>query len=194
MSGSRIMVDLETLGNVPGSVICALGAVKFDTELGVYASFYERISQASCVRLGLTMDADTVLWWMQQAEAARAELWAPGRWPLADVLTGFSMWAGEVSELWGCGASFDCALLAAAYRAAAVPPPWKFWQERCFRTTKSWLRGADSLEPSRAGTHHHALDDAAHQARWLLGIEAKLTESRGLAGLVRMIASEGTAG
>ena len=45
------MLDLETLGNKPGSVIVAIGAVKFGGG-EIIDSFYERVDAESCVNLG----------------------------------------------------------------------------------------------------------------------------------------------
>ncbi len=168
MNLTRVMVDLETLGKRPGSIIFALGAVKFG-EGKILAEFYERIDPESCERLGLKMDVDTVLWWMKQSDAARAEVLLPGR-PLTEVLTEFSTWVGDLeAEMWGNGATFDNSLLVAAYECIPLPLPWKFPNDRCFRTVRS-------LHPERpflrTGTRHNALDDARNQALHLMALEA----------------------
>lgn len=71
---NRIMVDLETLGTAPGSVILSIGAVRFDVEEGLLDEFYVNIDVESSQRLGLTIDGATVMWWMKQSDAARAKL------------------------------------------------------------------------------------------------------------------------
>ena len=154
------MLDLETLGNSPGSVIVALGAVKFG-EGEITATFYERIDPESCVAAGLQMDCATVLWWLRQADQARLEITKPGK-PLPEVLTSFAAWIGaDDVELWGNGAAFDNVVLASAYDATGIPRPWKFWNDRCYRTLKSLH---PEIPVERSGTHHHALDDATSQA------------------------------
>src|SRR4051812_3766510 len=64
-----IMIDLETLGTLPGSVILSIGAVAFD-ELSVApgAGFYKVISTISCESCGLTKDEATEKWWLDQGE------------------------------------------------------------------------------------------------------------------------------
>ena len=74
---SRIMVDLETLGTAPGSVILSIGAVRFDVEKGLLDEFYVNIDVESSQRLGLTIDGDTVMWWLKQSDAARAKCRTP---------------------------------------------------------------------------------------------------------------------
>ena len=158
------MLDLETLGNKPGSVIVAIGAVKFGNG-GIIDSFYVRVDAESCVAAGLKLDVSTVLWWLTQSDAARLEITKPGQL-LTAVLICFAEWVGDKdAEVWGSGAAFDNALLAAAYDATGTPRPWKFSNDRCYRTVKNLY---PDVPLARAGTHHNALDDAESQARHLM--------------------------
>lgn len=163
---TRIMLDLETLGNKPGSVIVAIGAVKF-SDGEITSSFYERVDPESCVATGLRMDSATVMWWLRQADEVRLEITRPGK-ELLEVLSAFALWIGsDDAEVWGNGAAFDNVILAAAYDSTGLERPWKFWNDRCYRTLKS-LR--PDVPMDRAGTHHNALDDAESQARHLMAI------------------------
>lgn len=160
------MLDLETLGNKPGSVIVAIGAVKF-SDGEITSSFYELVDPETCVSAGLRMDSATVMWWLKQADEARLEITKPGK-DLREVLIAFASWIGsDDAEMWGNGAAFDNVLLAAAYDSTGMERPWKFWNDRCYRTLKS-LR--PDVPMDRAGTHHNALDDAESQARHLMAI------------------------
>lgn len=165
------MVDLETLGTEAGAVILSLGAVRFG-DGGVTEEFYQRIDLASAVAAGLVMDPATVLWWLGQSEAARAEILLPGE-PLGNVLKDFQEWLGwnYQGELWGNGSDFDNALLAAAYKAVGRPVPWRWSKNRCYRTVKNLY---PSVGMVRLGTHHHALDDARDQALHLMRILASV--------------------
>ena len=49
------MLDLETLGNKPGSVIASIGAVKFG-DGKIIDKFYRTINMQSCVRIGIALD------------------------------------------------------------------------------------------------------------------------------------------
>lgn len=163
---TQVMIDLETLGNKPGSVIVAIGAVKFANG-EITASFYERVDAESCIALGLRMDASTVMWWLKQECAARLEITKAGK-EISEVLRDFAAWLGDPdAEVWGNGAAFDNVLLADAYDRAHMPRPWKFFNDRCYRTMKA-LR--PEVPMPRAGTHHNALDDAKSQAMHLMAI------------------------
>lgn len=159
------MMDLETLGTEAGSVILSIGAVRFGDGV-VTEEFYQRVDLASAVKAGLTMDPATVLWWLGQGEAARAEILKPGE-PLDLVLQDFQGWLGwdYRGELWGNGSDFDNVLLEAAFKAVKRPVPWRWSKNRCYRTVKNLF---PEVKMVRSGTHHNALDDARDQARHLM--------------------------
>lgn len=159
----NIMLDLETLGNKPGAVIVAIGAARFGNGQ-VVETFYARVDAQSCVSAGLKLDASTVLWWMKQSDAARAELNRPGD-SLAGALNYFKDFLSKDDLVWGNGSDFDNTILAAAYEACQLPLPWKFWNNRCYRTLKA-LRPEVKFE--NFGTVHNALDDAKAQAHHLM--------------------------
>jgi hypothetical protein len=170
----HIMVDLETMGAVPGSAIVSIGAVAFDPVAGrLGEEFYRVIDLASCQRAGLTIEPDTLLWWLRQSDAARAELTRADAEPLATVLGWFATWFRRQGGtfIWGHGANFDEPLLSCAFRAAHVAVPWKYWDARCTRT----LFAVTGERPDRAkGVHHNALDDAKAQAEAVIRAFAKL--------------------
>ena len=161
---NHVMVDLETVDNVPTSAIVSIGAVIFDASGVSERTFYEVLDLQSSLDAGLTMSADTVAWWMKQSESARAVFQQKGD-HAALVLSRFGSWLPRDCKLWGNGASFDNAILACSYRAFRMPPPWAFWNDRCYRTA---VAGLARLE--RVGTHHNALDDAISQARHLVAV------------------------
>lgn len=168
---TQIMLDLETLGNLPGSVIVAIGAVKFD-DCHILDRFYTRIDPQSCVKAGLKMQVSTVLWWLRQDEAPRLEIAGPGE-DIGAALFTFRRWVdvGQEVEIWGNGAAFDNVLLRDAYEALGIEEPWKFWNDRCYRTMKAMF---PEITLERSGQHHHALDDAESQARHLMAILQKM--------------------
>ena len=178
---TRICVDLETLGTRPGSIIISIGATKFD-ENGPYGEpFYMRIDMQSCVDAGMLIDVDTVKWWMKQSDEARAEFQKESH-ELTYVLQAFGEWCDNADakerdncncaniELWGNGANFDNSLLKAAYDKVGLEAPWKFWNDRCYRTLKAMYPHIKM--PARTGTHHNALDDAISQVNHLILLPA----------------------
>lgn len=167
---NRVMVDIETLGLKRGAAIVSIGAVEFGPA-HTGDTFYRSIDRESCKAAGLTVDEDTLEWWQDQDDDAKAVL--DGGQPLSDVLAAFRTWyVGKgFDEVWANSPSFDCELLEVAYDAVGIGEPWDFHDERDFRTLKS-LPCAVELEQN--GTEHDALDDARYQARIAAQTLAKL--------------------
>jgi len=171
-----LMVDLETLGTRPGSVILSLAAVPFNT---VYAiePFYARISSSSCLDAGLTTDESTIRWWERQSKEAYDEAFG-GTTSLINVLNDFSEYCSQLPlapALWGNGADFDNVLLSEAYNKCGIRQPWKYTDSRCYRTLKNLFPQVPYIPPK---VKHNALQDAIAQAehaerihQWLHKIE-----------------------
>jgi len=173
---TRIMLDLETLGNNPGCVIVAIGAVKFG-DGKILEEFYERVDPQSCVTAGLRLEVEAVMWWLGQGDDARKEITKPGM-DLRAALQFFAAWIGQVQpneiEVWGNGENFDNVILEAAYDTLKMPRPWKFSRDRCYRTAVKLFPAAPKIDAFRSGTHHNALEDARSQALHLMAILARL--------------------
>jgi hypothetical protein len=92
--------------------------------------------------------------------SARNEISRGGE-ALSKVLLDFQKWYPHEADLWGNGAVFDNVILSNAYAACAIDKPWKFWNDKCYRTLKGLY---PQIELERTGTHHNALDDAVSQA------------------------------
>jgi hypothetical protein len=157
------MIDIETLGTAPGCAILSIGAAMFGPD-GIGEVFYSPVLLSSCTKAGLVIDPDTVAWWMQQSDAARAEAFRADAAPLPGVLNSFSAWFLQQGAKypWCHGATFDVPIMEAAYKACSLLPPWKFSNVRDTRT----LYDLAGVKVDRSqGTHHNALDDAIAQAK-----------------------------
>lgn len=161
----HVMLDLETMGTRPGSVILSIGAVFFDLNGATGETFYRNISGKSCIDAGLKVDPKTREWWSRQSAEARAAVTTDQR-PLDQVATDFSNWfrARGGVFVWGQGASFDPPLWEAASEATGRSAPWRFWNIRDTRTVYD-VFGFDAKSFPRDGTYHNALDDALHQVK-----------------------------
>lgn len=170
----HVMVDLETMGTVPGCPIMSIGAVAFDPVKGTLGSqFYDVVDLQSCMNAGLRLDASTILWWMKQSDEARAALTDREGAALPIALSRFAEWFSKSGGqfFWSHGASFDEPILQVAARVAKVTMPWKFWDVRDTRT----LFDLAGVTVGRGkGTHHNALDDAQAQALTAIEAYAKL--------------------
>lgn len=169
-----VMVDLETMGSGPMAAIISIGAVEFDPVSGLIGeSFYEVVNLKSSVENGGIIDPDTVMWWLGQSGAARLAVRSEAV-SVETALMRFGAWLSGCApcnelRVWGNGADFDNVILATAFDRAGIVRPWKFWNNRCYRTMKSLHKDVPLV---RTGTHHNALDDARTQAEHLIAIMA----------------------
>lgn len=167
VSGTHVMVDIETLGQDPGNhVILSIAAVKFDSD-GIHMNniFDEEISKESCENYNMVSDQETIEWWEKQDATYTKE----GR-PLAEVLKDFSNWLpNQRFHIWSKGPSFDCTFLKKAYKQCGLgDEPWNFWMERDVRTAEHMFseeNDGSSPEPDDVeGTDHDPAYDVKKQA------------------------------
>ena len=166
-----VMIDLETMGVGPSAAIVSIGAVIFDPETGeLGAEFYRVVSLSSSMSAGGVVDAGTIMWWLEQSDAARNAVSAKFAEGIEDVLFEFDdfvqTFAGgcNIARVWGNGAAFDNVILRGAYDRLHMDRPWEFYNDRCYRTVKAMH---PEIKMLRTGTHHNALDDAISQAKHL---------------------------
>lgn len=171
MSVVDIMIDIETLGTAPGSVILSIGAASTSEEL---PEFYCKINLASQLYQGMHVDAATMAWWRKQSFFVW-EKQTNGTDGMHKVLSGFQSWiqairngaegaaTGNRIRVWGDGAAFDCVLLEEAYRRCGVVCPWSYQEVHCYRTLRQ-LKDSKKPIPKE---HHNALSDAHAQLEHL---------------------------
>lgn len=163
----NIMVDLETMSTRSNAAICSIGAVKFEGK-EILDTFYCTIDLKTCKEAGMHISKETVKWWSEQNKEALREL-TRNNIPLKQALDDFEEWFGPKSlPVWGNGAVFDNTILANAYFNTNREPPWKCWDDRCYRTVKALFHWVPA--DAREGTYHNALDDAMHQTKHLIKI------------------------
>ena len=178
------MIDIETLGLSPGSVIFQIAAVPFGPG-GVGAGLNAVVSVQASLAAGLTTDPSTVDYWASKPDESsrifRTAHSAVALYP-AEALTGLGMWTDQVASeagkkrpdlrVWGNGAAFDNALITEACKRVGVRPLWNYRSDRCFRTLKAIRQAVKA--PEFEGRPHDALDDARHQARHAVAILTEL--------------------
>lgn len=180
----HIMLDLETFGTRPGSVIRSIGATAFDpTDPTVQYpedfSFYRNIEHNSCLECGLTVDEATRKWWDQQSPEAIDKFMEDPQ-ALPQVVLDFNAWFNRIGaeKVWSQGSNFDTVLWEAACAAAGMRAPWKFFNTRDTRTVYDIASFNTGVVP-REGVYHNALDDARHQARCVQYAIIKMKEDAG---------------
>lgn len=160
-----VMIDIETLDVRPTAVILSIGAVRFDAQGDRFGdSFHIHVDIDSNLDMGRTVSGSTIMWWLDQNEQARQRLVEAKRVTLPVALHRLSKFITDQDRVWGNGAAFDNVILADAYRACGIQLPWRFWNDRCYRTLAAQNK---HIPKTRTGVAHDALDDAITQAQHL---------------------------
>ena len=168
-----VMVDIETLGIGPTSVVLSIGV--FSPQF----TFHEYVDIDSQLTYGAQVNADTILWWMKQREEARLKQTAAVRLRMHVVLCNMYEAFQQASfpdgyTVWSNGASFDLPILRWHADRVGHKLPWEYWQERCYRTERARVprdrRDEIDAEVTRIlgkTVAHDALEDARRQHLWL---------------------------
>lgn len=166
----HVMIDLETFGVKPWSVIRSVGAVSFDIrdpKPSFPHEFYANVTRESCEELGLVVDRGVEQWWSKQSAESRAALDAD-QVPVDAALENLSSWYASTgaTTVWCQGAAFDFPILDTAYGFCGLRPPWHYRRIRDTRTAYHIL-GFNPDGRERDGVYHNALDDCKHQVTML---------------------------
>ena len=186
---TRLMLDFESLSLRENAVLLAIGACTFDPATGdIGAEFYAAIDPRT--QFGRDISASTVLWWMEQGdaarakitdaikaadqveaglpddmdEAARAEVEANSAFSIQNVARGLLVWIGTLGddvEVWSNGA-VDHAWFNSMFEYSGYKNPVPFWKQRDYRTLKALF---PEIKREPWGQMHNALDDAIGQAK-----------------------------
>ena len=166
MSFNDLMIDLESLGTTPNSVILSGAFVYFDRLTGeVGDTIYEKF----LVDKGLNEEryrcADTLEWWDKQDQDIYAEA-KSGTVCLGHFLTTtLPDFYKPKTKVWGNGATFDVAMLEDAIRQAGGTIPWKFWDIRDVRTVKDLAEGL--VAPTKCKQAHNPVADCENQIKYV---------------------------
>ena len=184
---THFVLDLETLGTTPTSVVTAIGiqVVKsrqkengaFEFVLG--ESFYTPFPYwDEQIRKGRTVTGDTVKWLLNRDRISQEAVDALLTPSAFQNLNSYDL-LGEVNRflvreepaltnrwIWGNGSDFDNVILGGLFNTFNMVSGWEYWNNRCFRTLKnlSPVFGSGESEIVTQFPLHHALGDAQREA------------------------------
>lgn len=171
---AHLMIDIETLGTAPDTVILTVAAQAFDPMgTGYYeSSYYARVDFES--QANRSIEDGTLSWWANQNSAAKDEAFAEdGRIALSDVLDELGKLIWQSSVIWANGPTFDMTILENAYKSHNKPLPWQYYKVRDARTVfnlkpeltviNSKIKVVEPGSPTHRQATHHALDDCRRQ-------------------------------
>lgn len=164
----HLMLDIETLGNKPNSIIISLSAIVFDDDFNEVDFFNENLNIEQSTKYGFETTQSTLDWWKNQSSEA-FEISTNNQKDVYSTLCNFAnfVYRNNIDYVYGNSVSFDCVLLNCYYDKLHIKRAWDFWQERCFRTFKNTF---DFKEVEFKGVPHFSLDDCRYQVEQLKNI------------------------
>jgi hypothetical protein len=190
MSHLDLMVDLETLGTNGSPVIIQFSGVIFDRITGkTFQEFNEFITPTSGIAAGLSIDGETIAWWLTQEKKVVHDVFlnaiTNGK-ELAKVLMTFSKFINDVKKthnvdsvhLWGNGILSDNLWIQSNFEAVGLANPFQYNEHKDVRTLVQI--GKDILNKDYkdimkfSGDPHNALDDCFHQIKYCVKIQKEL--------------------
>lgn len=184
----HVMIDTETLGRTPGSVIRSVAAVEFDPETGETGrQKVWKIDLTDSIRYGFKVEASTLKWWLVQSEEARRDFVDGPETLLQDFMEDFVDFLALVNDgddftLWCLQLDFDVALLRSYYSWYNLNVhgcdervlPWNFRKVRDVRPYMDALSAAELLPP-KVADRHTPMGDCLAQVNYVyLAIENNL--------------------
>ena len=180
----HVMIDTETLGRTPGSVVRSVAAVEFDPRTGETGrQKVWKIDLADSIRYGFKVEASTLKWWMMQSDEARRDFVEGAETPLEDFFEEFMEFLADTDEekdftLWCLQLDFDVAMLRSmyswynlnVYRCDEEVLPWNF---RKVRDVRPYIDALDSagLLPPKVADRHTPLADCLAQINYVHMVE-----------------------
>ena len=162
------MIDLETLGVNPDSVIMTLGAVKFDpfSDVEPHSPLYLKGDvEEQTESLKRSVDENTLEWWGKQSKEIQEEAFGEDtkRVNCNELTKQLNKWCVGLDYIWCQGPTFDFVILQDFYKNVGKPVPWNYWQIRDSRTLFSMM----PYDPRKDIQEdlHNALADCFYQAK-----------------------------
>ena len=172
----NLMIDLETMGTKSDSIITQIGLVLFDRDK-IVSEFKVNVDINDAIRRGLSVEGDTLYWWLKQSDEARKSIYSGKKLTCKEATLQIYDWLkqngitnqDDAKDLlvWGNGSDFDNVIFANFLVKSGGKVFWKFWNNRCFRTALTLTPSVVRVQPKVA---HDALEDAKAQALTLIGI------------------------
>lgn len=174
---NHLMVDIETLGSGPRSVITQIGACYFDLNGNVGGTFEANINIQSALDVGLVIDGDTIKWWFGQPK--EAQTFVKNTDTIITVLRRFQNFCVGAEHVWS-HATFDMPIIFNAYRECGIKIPFHYRTPRDIRTL-CWLWGGDYEDLKKQFVKenaHDALSDSIYQVKYVAHCYKEIENAR----------------
>lgn len=181
-SNFGLMVDNETLGTDPDSIVLQTAMVSFDLDEGIRledgfdTDLKYNLEVDAQQRIGRTVDMKTISWWLSQDKQAqmRVNTFAYGtieqlKKRLLDMnayirfRAAYARDSGGHFEIWSRG-SMDMNQLESLFSYFDIKPAWKYNEVMDLRSVMN-IYGIHGVTPDKGHIKHDCLSDCVYQIK-----------------------------
>lgn len=173
------MIDLETLGLEPTSIIRSCAAVEFDPETGETGERIEwKVNLQQSYDAGFTLSIDTIRWWMKQSEEVRKQFVDEDETELKDFLNHLKYFIeshGDDVTMWCLQLDFDLPILRNHYywlnKDSFIRKDYNYipWNRRKIRDVRPYMDALEAagLLPPKVADRHTPMADCLAQIGYI---------------------------
>jgi hypothetical protein len=160
---THAMIDIETLGTEPGSVVLSVGAVKFDPFNSIEPNNGKHwmLDVDAQTEKGRIVDESTLAWWGKQEQSIQDRAFSDvGRTDVDVFMKDLNGWLTGCEAIWCQGPQFDMVILEDLFKNFDHHMNWFYWQVMDCRTLFKMM----PADPRKAIQEN--LHDAQADAHW----------------------------
>lgn len=185
MNTLHISIDIETMSSQSDAAVLSVGMCTFTAEGGIEHRVEFHATLDAMQKAGRHINANTVMWWMQQSDEARKLLVSDrARTDIGEFCEKIGNWIepsgkrtkGRGIGMWAKGPNFDIAVMRSLFESQGMRFPIHYGREYCVRTALAFAKAAgwrDILD-MRPKVAHGALSDAEHQANQVIAVMRRM--------------------
>lgn len=168
----NVMIDLESLGTTPHSVVLSIAVMEFELkhEGPIFGDFFEFIGdmEEQYVEHARMIDEATIEWWTSPEQAEAKKAWyKKSPTPISVLEEKLKKMIRTNTRVWAHGSDFDFPMLYSFLRDYGVAPMWIYNAVRDSRTIERELPIIRTRPNGLNFIKHDAKDDCATQV-WSL--------------------------
>lgn len=159
------MLDLETLGVIPTSIVLSVGIAIFNEKYEIIDKKMWILDKNEQLKLKRTYNQGTVDFWKRQPKEAKEQFNSDEVYNLEDFKINFYNYVSsfKIDTVWSSAPVLDVGCLQTLFGDGDYLP-WRYDQVRCLRTIRDYMQGF----PDRGeNIHHDCLYDCIYQIECL---------------------------
>ena len=175
---NKIMLDVETTGNIANTAIIQLSMVRFDEDGNAGDSLHINIDAEEQYKLGAQYTQSTLDWWQQTNPQLFESITTTNVHSVNEALDIIDAFVTPYDYIW-CHATFDMPILDNLYHLAGRRRPYKYTNVRDIRTIVELSKiNLSSYNWAKEKTHD-SLDDCMFQIKYTTDAMKQLRNAGG---------------